>query len=101
MSGAGLMPTSTESVSFSNIAATTSAFQLRGGKYEISALGTFGGGSVKFQALGPDGATFISPSAGTDFTAAGEAVLDLPPGQYRFTIATATAVYAAACRIPS
>jgi hypothetical protein len=95
------MPTSTEAATFSNIAATTPGFQLRGGKYAISALGTFGGGSVKFQVLGPDGSSFISPSAGTDFTAAGEAVLDLPPCQARFTIATATAVYASACRVPS
>lgn len=95
------MPTSTESRTFQNIAATTALFQLRGGKYAISAVGTFGGGSVKFQILGPDNVTFISPASATDFTAAGEANLDLPPCQARFTIATASAVYANACRIPS
>jgi hypothetical protein len=95
------MPTSTEARSFSNIAATTAPFALLGGKYAVSAVATFGGGSVKFQILGPDGSTFISPSAATDFTAAGEANLDLPPCQARFTIATASAVFANACRIPS
>jgi hypothetical protein len=95
------MPTSTEAKSFANIAATTALFQLRGGKYQISATATFGGGFVKFQMLAPDGVTIFSPSSTTDFTAAGLAVLDLPPGQYKFTIATASAVYAAACRIPS
>jgi len=95
------MPTATESVSFSNIGATTAAFQLRGGKYGVSAVATFGGGSVKLQMLGPDASTFLSVLAATDFAAAGYAVIDLPPGQYRFTIATATAVYANICRIPS
>jgi hypothetical protein len=95
------MPTSTEAKSFSNIAATTAAFALLGGKYQVSAVATFGGGSVKFQILGPDGVSFISPAAATDFTAAGEAVVELPPCQARFTIATASAVYASACRIPS
>jgi hypothetical protein len=95
------MATATEAVSFSNISASTSPFALRGGKYAVAALATFGGGSVKLQALGPDGTTFISLAAASDFTAAGGAVVDLPPGQYRFTIATATAVYASVCRIPS
>jgi hypothetical protein len=95
------MPTSSEGKFFSNIAATTAAFELNGGKYAVDALATFGGGSVKFQKLLGDGATFQSVSSATDFTAAGYAVIDLPPGQYRFTIATATGVFAAVTRVPS
>lgn len=93
--------TATESVKFSDIAASTAAFALRGGKYAVAAVATFGGGSVKLQALGPDGSTYLSVASGTDFTAAGYGVIDLPPGQYRFTIATASAVYASVSRIPA
>lgn len=85
----------------SNISATTSGFPLKGGKYAVAAVATFGGGSVKLQRLGPDGSTYLSVSSTTDFTAAGHAVVDLAPGQYRFTIATASAVYADVVGIPS
>lgn len=95
------MPTSSEGQFFSNISASTAKFTLRGGKYGVDAMATFGGGSVKFQKLLGDGSTLQSVSTATDFTAAGYAVIDLPPGQYQFTIATATAVYCAVTRIPS
>lgn len=95
------MPTSPEGQFFSNVSASTAQFTLRGGKYGVDATATFGGGSVKLQKLLGDASTFQSVSTATDFTAAGYAVIDLPPGQYRFTIATATAVYAAVTRIPS
>lgn len=95
------MPTSSEGKTFSNIAASTSTFPLNGGKYGAEATATFGGGSVKLQKLLGDGSTFQSVASATDFTAAGYAVIDLPPGQYRFTIATATAVYCALTRVPS
>jgi hypothetical protein len=93
--------TSTDGKAFSNIAATTAPFSLLGGKYGAAAVATFGGGSVKLQTLGPDNSTWLSVLAATDFAAAGYAVIDLPAGQYRFTIATATAVYASVFRIPS
>jgi len=52
------------------------------------------------QILGPDGSTFIA--AHTAFAAVtGFVVVDLPPGQYKFVIATFTAVYATICRIPT
>jgi len=93
------MPTSPEGKSFSNIAATTAAFSLTGGKYGASVVGT-GFGTVKLQTLLADGSTWQSVSSGTDFAANGYNTVDLPPGQYRFTIATATAVYAAVTRVP-
>lgn len=95
------MATASDGKAFSNIAATTAAFALLGGKYGAAAVATFGGGSVKLQTLGPDGSTWLSVLAATDFAAAGYAVVDLPPGQYRFTIATATAVYASVYRVPN
>lgn len=90
----------TESQRFSNIDATTSDFQLKGGKYAMSCVATFGGGSIKLQKKGADGTTYQSVSSGTDFTAAGYATVDVPPGLYRLTIATASAIYADVCRIP-
>lgn len=92
------MATATESVKFENISATTAGFQLRGGKYGIAALGTWGGGSATLEALGPDGSTYLT--AATAISANGVATVDLPPGQYRFAIATATAVYLSITRIP-
>jgi hypothetical protein len=77
---------------FSNISANTAAFTLLGGQYAIQTSATFGGGSVTLQRLSLDGSTYVNCLAA--FTAAGYATVNLPPGTYRFTIATATAVYA-------
>jgi hypothetical protein len=90
-----------ESKSFSNISANTAAFALKGGKYGVAAIATWGGGSAKLQVLGPDGSTYLSVSSGTDFSANGYATIDLPPGQYRFTIATATAIYLFCTSVPN
>ncbi|MGJ5120964.1 hypothetical protein [Bradyrhizobium oligotrophicum] len=95
------MATATDGASVSNVSASSSAFALRGGKYGVNAVATFGGGSVKLQILQADGSSYVSVSSATDFTAAGYGTVDLPPGQYRFTIATATAVYANVTRIPT
>lgn len=94
------MPTSSEGQAFTGLSANTAAFPLGGGRYGVDATATFGGGSVKLQKLLGDGSTFVSVSSGTDFTAAGYNTVSLPPGQYRFTIATATAVACAVTRIP-
>lgn len=82
----------------SNISATTDAFFLTGGKYGIAVLATFGGGNVVLQGLGPDGSTYVPMH--TAITAAGVATVDIPPGQYRWAVTTATAVYASVARIP-
>lgn len=84
----------------SNISATTSAFRLQGGKYGVSAKGTWGGGSAKLQMLLGDATTYVSVASGTDFTADGYGAVDLPAGQYRWTIATASALYLTVSRIP-
>jgi len=80
-----------ERVNFSNISATTAAFTLRGGQYAVDAIATFSSGSITLQKLAGDGTTYVT--ALTAFTAAGYATVNLPSGTYRFSIATATAVY--------
>jgi len=77
--------------SYSNISATTAAFTLPSGLYGVTVTATFGGGSVTLQRLAADGSTYVTCL--TAFTAAGYATVNLPSGTYRFTIATATAVY--------
>jgi len=79
-------------VAFSNISATTAAFQLRGGLYGVTVSATFGGGSVTLQRLAADGTTYVTCL--TAFSAAGYSTANLPPGTYKFTVATATAIYA-------
>jgi hypothetical protein len=93
------MSTATESKSFSNIGATTAAFALKGGKYAIVASAT-GAGTMGLQMLGPDGVTFIAVH--TAFAAVtGFATADLPLGQYKFVIATFTAVFASISSVPT
>jgi hypothetical protein len=87
------MPTATQSVQFSNIAATTAGFSIYGGSFGFSVVATFGGGNVVLQLLGPDQTTWLN--AATALTANGFQSLTLPPGIYRIAITTATAVYAA------
>jgi hypothetical protein len=87
--------------SFSNIAATTAAFTLKGGYYLAAAEATFSGGSVKFQLLGPDQSTWLDFPTAISFTGNGTSTTYAPPGKYRFTIATATAVYCSVAGIPT
>lgn len=86
--------------SFSNIAATTGAFSLNGGYYVVAVVATFGGGNVELQALGPDASTWLSAPTALKLSAAGMIAGYLPPGLYRFTIATATAVYCSVADVP-
>ena len=77
----------------SNASATGSGVSLeKGGKHYFMAEATFGGGTVKLQMQTPHG-TWVDVPSGS-LTAAGALALDLPPGQYRGNVATATAVYA-------
>lgn len=88
-----------ESVAFKNISATPAAFTLSGGVYVLDAVATWGGGSLTLQRLGPDGSTLLD--AATALTANGTSgAIALPPGSYRLTIATATAVYVTVVRVP-
>lgn len=84
---------------FSNISATTAAFALSGGLFQLTVVATFGGGSVTLQMLGPDQVTWLN--ALTAVSANGGVQGYLPPGQYRVSIVTATAVYASVNRTPT
>lgn len=89
-----------DNIFVSNIGASNTAVLLKGGQYGVAVVATFGGGTVKLQKLGPDASTYVSVASATDFSAAGYATVYLPAGKYRFTIATASAVYAECIRIP-
>jgi hypothetical protein len=89
----GQVPTgssaATDSQSFSNINATTSAFQLRGGKYGFAVkASTYG--TVSLQILLPDGITWATAPGDTGETPAlvadGAVVTDLPQGTYRVAL---------------
>lgn len=91
--------------SFSNISATTATFPLEGGRYVMSAVATWGGGSATLSMQAADGSTFLSPkdiggSANT-LTANGTQTIDVPPGIFKFTIATASGVYINVWRVPA
>ena len=76
---------------FKNIAASTGGFDLVEGQYAVQAVATWGGGSVTLQRLSSDGSTYVTCL--TAMTANSYATVNLPAGTYKFTIATATAVY--------
>lgn len=74
-------------------------FTLGGGHYHIATHATWGGGSATFEELGPDSTTWLT--ATTAFAADGVINVYLPPGQYRWTIATSTGFYGTVVRIPT
>jgi hypothetical protein len=79
--------------------ATSAAFELRGGTYQVSFTGT-GAGTVDLKELGPDGVTFIACGLTQIVATSGFQNLDLPPGQYEVIVAGFTANYVTVCRIP-
>lgn len=83
----------------SNASATGSWFPWPGGRGEFRVEGTFPG-TVKLQCKGPNG---TAQDVGTDttLTASGGGIFELGAGEIRCNIATATAVYAMALRIPN
>jgi hypothetical protein len=87
----------TESKQFSDISATTAAFSLLGGKYGLDISATWSSGNAQVETLATDGSTWLN--VGSAVTANGTSTYDLPPGQYRIGISSATAVYAALTKI--
>jgi hypothetical protein len=75
---------SRESFVFTNISATTAAFNLMGGRYGIVCMAT-GFGTVTLQVLAGDNSTYLT--AATAISANGVALVDLPAGTYKFAIA--------------
>lgn len=96
------MATAAESISFTS--AAPGPFAVKGGRYLFGAAATFGGGTVSLQALLPDAATFATiPDINGNavaLTSAGWKLVDLPPGQYKLAIATATVVRASLSSLP-
>ena len=78
---------------------TNTGVQCYGGLYGITANGTFSGGSTTIQILDAQ-TTGIWTTAATAITAAGYTTVNLPPGKVRALIATSTAMYVYATRIP-
>lgn len=85
----------------SNAGATGAAVNWPGGKGFFSVVGTFGGATVSLQFLGPDGATWVTPTDGS-VTAAGGFVFELPQCNVRALVSggSPSALYAKAQWIP-
>lgn len=83
----------------SNASATGAWFMWPGGRGEFRVEGTFPG-TVKLECKGPNG-TAQDVGTETTLTAAGGAIFELGAGEIRANIATATAVYAMALRVPA
>jgi len=82
------------SVTLLNAAAATGAalaIQI-GGDYCFAVNGTFGGCTVALEMLGPDGTNYINTGVSATLTAAGAAIVTLPPGTYRASIAGGAAM---------
>lgn len=80
-----------DSAVFKNISATQ-VFNLVGGCYGITAVATWGGGSVALNRLAADGVTWV-PVLAASIAANGFQTLNLPQGSYQLVVTTATAVY--------
>ena len=80
----------------SNLSADGSYVTFSGGKCAFISEATWGGGSVKLQTKAANGGVIdVATHSANTLTA-----LDLPPGQYKVAVTTATAVYASLVRIP-
>lgn len=81
-----------------NASASSGNFTLLGGLYGVSVMAeTWNSDSITLNALGQDGSTLIPVLPA--FTKNGIATIDLLPGVYQLTFATATGVYATVARI--
>lgn len=81
----------TSGLQFKNISGTPGSFDLPGGQYGITVVGT-GFGTVTLQKLSSDTSTYVTCL--TAFAANGYQTVNLPDGTYKLTIASASAVYA-------
>ena len=94
------MTTPVDGKSFPNISANSAQFGLKGGYYVVAAIGTIPT-SVELQMLGPDGSTFVSLPTALKVTASGGTAGGYaPPGQYRFTLTSATGVTCSVAGVP-
>lgn len=91
-------------VLLSNAAATSPARAWPGGRGYFAVVANFGGGSVTLETLLPNGSTWAPArtiaGASATLTANGGLVFELPPGQIRAAVVTATGVHARVDRVP-
>lgn len=88
------MTTATESHASGSITATpATSFTLKGGRYVFSAVAGSFGTSAALAQLAGDGSTYVTvpavaggASGLASVTANGAALVDLPPGQYKFVL---------------
>ncbi len=66
--------------------------QVKGGKYAFLAEATWGGGNAKLQIQTPNG-TWVDVT-GTTLSANGMVTVEIPPGQARVVVTTATVAFA-------
>lgn len=88
-----------ESFAFGPIDTASAQFQLDGGKYWFSGVGTFNGATLALQRLQGDGELL---TVGTALTVNGSNNIDLPSGTYQFSFTVAgtnPAVYVEVVRI--
>jgi hypothetical protein len=86
---------------FSLVAANTVTVRIiQGGRYMFSAKGTWGGGNVKLQMPLPDSSATYGDVPSSTLSADGHLFLDLPPGQVKAVVTTATAVDACLTHVP-
>jgi hypothetical protein len=89
----GLSPVETGSAS------TSSTFTLLGGQYGVAVV--LGAGDVQLQVQGPDNETWLNCLASA-LSGSGTAVVDLPPGSYRFSMTNSpSGVYVSCLRVPT
>lgn len=84
-------------------ASATAAFSVVGGRYQLAAhAASWSSGSLDVQQLLPDNTTWatVPPNAGTHIAADGVQIYDLPPGQFRLSLATTAAAVAVLTRVP-
>lgn len=92
---------SLSAVLLDNADATGPTVTWQGGRARLTAVGTFGGGAVNLEFLGPDNSTWI-PYDATGLTAAGSIVIETIPGSIRASVAggTPSALFARIDRVP-
>ena len=79
-------------------AGNKAAKECKGGRYYLMAEATWGGGNIKLQFQTPNGTWIDVPSS--TLSANNGTAIELPQGQIRAVVTTATAVYAYLVGIP-
>lgn len=89
-----------ETVKYTGLSGTQNGavFGLNGGVYQVTAIATWGGGNVELFQLGADQSTWLSVT--DPITENGGDTIYLPPGNFRWSITTATGVTLCVSRVP-